>query len=425
MTICCNLGPIPLVGNLKSGGVIGLTEEGSSLCARLMKEDLAESEVPDGCRELVEHLKLGGFLAEEPPSCDMHPTSKSHLMSVYLHVTQRCDLTCRGCYSLDRERNRLPDPSAKDLCHAIDELASLQPGRLVISGGEPFLREDLPAIAGHAKAAGIPDVTILSNGLHIDQTSLVPLTGLVDRISVSFDGCSAASPSPVRGTQESFDELVSAVHTISAAGIEAHVLPTIHAENVDDVGAYDRLAKGLGATISFSVLSGSSEYLGKLVPTEEQLRSLGKEAIRRGISDELGRLRLTARQSCGAGTKTLSVAADGSVYPCHMLCRRSLTMGNLFVGSIETVMTSDVGRRMATLDVDQFDSCSECGKRYLCGGGCRARALYSSNSLTGRDPYCTFADSYLEGLGEELGRTYAGKSKGGQGRCCSTLRQRS
>ena len=64
MTICCNLGPIPLVGNLESGGVIGLTDEGSSLCDRLMKEDVAESEVPDGCRELVEHLKLGGFLAE-------------------------------------------------------------------------------------------------------------------------------------------------------------------------------------------------------------------------------------------------------------------------------------------------------------------------------------------------------------------------
>ena len=39
---------------------------------------------------------------------------------------------------------------------------------------------------------------------------------------------------------------------------------------------------------------------------------------------------LTVKRNCGAGCKSLSVDADGTIYPCHMLHRPELAMGNAF-----------------------------------------------------------------------------------------------
>ncbi len=53
---------------------------------------------------------------------------------------------------------------------ALDELAAAGLATLIISGGEPFLRDDLPDIVAYAKrTCGIKSVTVLSNGTCLDR----------------------------------------------------------------------------------------------------------------------------------------------------------------------------------------------------------------------------------------------------------------
>ena len=113
------------------------------------------------------------------------------------------------------------------------------------------------------------------------------------------------------------------------------------------------------------------------------------------------------RRSCGAGVRTLSVAADGTVYPCHMLHDRRLAMGDAFSDDAEKIMSGEAARLFASLDARTFDSCDACSRRPMCGGGCRARALMSTGSLTGRDPYCALSSAYYDRLGERLRRRFA------------------
>lgn len=393
---------IPMVGSLDTGYAIGLTDEGAAVCARLHAEDVPEEDVAAVDPALLEHLAKGGFF--EPPKAD------DRVLSAYLHVTQRCNLRCAGCYSLDAQRNALDDAPLSDIVHAVDQLAAAGVMRLVVSGGEPFLRDDLPDIVEHAKrACGIASVTVLSNGTCMSSEALERLAPNVDCVSVSFDGCSADAPAYIRREQR-FDELVEAVRAVQAAGIQAHIIPTVHAKNVDDLSTYVKLSKELGATLNFSLLScePDDEALGGLLPGDDELRALGRSLLTLDdgkpvlAMDAPVGLNITVKRRCGAGKESLSVGADGTVYPCHMLHRREYAMGNAFTGSVTEAVRGDVSRMFQNLDASTFEDCSDCAYVRICGGGCRARSLFASGSMTSKDSYCSMVQEFYDVLGNNM-----------------------
>lgn len=404
-TVIFSVRGLPLLGNLATGGVVGLTEEGTFLCQRMARDGVAPEEVPDSCATLVRHLADHGYLATESGEVPVSP----HVRSAYLHVTQRCDLSCMFCYSEDASRNRLPDPSLQDLLHALDLLASLGTARLVISGGEPFLRDDLAGIAAHARERGFTDISLLTNGLHVTPARLQALAGLVDTIAVAFDGCSADDPAYLRGAQR-FDRLVQAVGHVRDAGFTARILPTLHGRNVGDIPRYQQLAQRLGATLSFSLLTAPMGDLGELALSPCQLHDLALLSAREQLGAPGGSLgdahALSARLSCGAGARTLSVAANGTVFPCHMLHLPELALGNAFTDEPDAFAQSEVRHRFQNLSVRSFERCHACGVRYLCGGGCRARAYLSFGDLYACDPFCELSRVYFNELITMLKRRY-------------------
>lgn len=397
---------IAMVGSKHTRYVIGLNEAGAGICKRLMEDDVPEDDIASVDAALFEHLKKGGFFERggEEPEPD------NRVLSAYLHVTQRCNLTCAGCYSDDWQRNTIEDSPLEDMLHAVDELAAAGVMRLAISGGEPFLRRDLPEIVKHAKVVcGIQNVTVLSNGTCITKEALERLAPHVDCVSVSFDGCSASSPAYIRKEQR-FDSLVVAIQAIKEAGIPAHMIPTVHAKNLDDLAEYLRLSKELGATLNFSLLScePDDEALGDLLPGEEELRKLGRSLLTLNdgrpipAMDAPVGLNLTVKQNCGAGYKTLSVAADGTIYPCHMLQRPALAMGNAFTGTISDALESDISHKLRALDAAHYEDCSTCRHLYLCGGGCRARSMFESGNLESKDSYCAMTLEFYDCLGKAM-----------------------
>lgn len=406
------LGSVPMVGNRVTGGLIGLTPEGRALCDELSTRDVAPSEVPESCRELAEHLARGGYLEDGEKDLD---GSVPQVMSAYLHITQRCNLSCRFCYSKDAGRNALPDPSLPELARALDLLGGLGAQRIVISGGEPFLRDDLARLAERAREAGIGEVIVLTNGLLVTDEAVAALAGLASCIAVAFDGPDERSVPHLRGERRAA-RLVEAVRAVRDAGIEARVLPTLHGRNLEDQDAYRELARELGASLGFSLLTAPIAELGDYAIGEDDLAELGRSVAdgKGGCGDDLlgPGVALAARATCGAGVRTLSVAADGTVYPCHMLHDPALTLGNAFTDPAEKIMGGAVARRFRSLDARMFDGCGSCDKRVLCGGGCRARAYLSGLGLEGRDPYCELSRSYYARLGDLLEQRFMPKGGG-------------
>ena len=402
---------IPMVGCLDTGYAIGLTEQGAAVCARMLEEDVPEDDVTAVDPALLEHLARGGFF--------QRVVAEPRVLSAYLHVTQRCNLNCVGCYSYDDQRNCLPDAPLDAIERALDELTAAGLATLIISGGEPFLRDDLPDIVAYAKrTCGIKAVTVLSNGTCLTEGALAALAPNVDCVSISFDGCSASAPAYIREEQR-FDELVAAVKAVQAAGIQAHIIPTVHARNIDDLAEYVRLSKDLGATLNFSLLTcAPDDELAALLPDEEALRKLGASILTLdggkplALMDAPVGLNLTVKRNCGAGYRGVSIAADGTVYPCHMLHRPELAMGNVFDGTLAEALESEVSARCRALDAANFEGCATCRYERICGGGCRARSLFASGSLESPDSYCAMTLEFYDRLGAAMNAAIENK-KGG------------
>lgn len=390
---------LPMIAHCGNGCVIGLTDDAAELCDALMHGACSLQDVASAQPQLYEALQQYGFLGDSKYDADSET-----VCSAYLHVTDRCNLSCVGCYSASAQRNRLKDLSLESVFLLIDKLAEMGVTELHLSGGEPGLRDDLCDIAEHARAAGVTHLDVATNGaIAISGIDLVRLNASVDYIVVSIDGIPGACPSYIRGS-DACKAALDAAESLIGAGVNVQLLPTIHARNISDMSAYSALAERMGVPINFSALSCSvcNPDLGdlqfdnsSLVALARQLRAMQAE----GAWDDAPPL--AARFCCGAGRSALSVAADGRVYPCHMLHDEMYCMGNLLTDSVAEVLDSPVRKRFAGLSVERFKGCSACDIRYLCGGGCRARAV-SVGSLETKDPYCTLMKEHFGGIVSEL-----------------------
>lgn len=402
-------GGIPILGSMVSGDVIGLSPAGQALCSRMKTDDVCRAEIDAVDLHLAAALEKGAFLQGSERPARRAPRS------AYVHVTQRCNLSCVGCYSLDGKRNKLEDAPVARFAMAFARLASIGVREIVISGGEPFLRGDLPALCDSAKAGGIEQITVITNGTLVTRDALEGIAPFVDCVSVSFDGVSQASPAHIRGNQR-FSDLVNAIKLIEQSGIQAHMIPTIHRLNYADMGKYLELSRELGASLNFSLLSccdSADALCGHLVPDDHELLDMGKAVFEVGKTSPVGALdlpvgsNLSVRRRCGAAVSTLSVDADGAVYPCHMLHHPQLAMGSIFDEEISEILASDTAQLLSQMDVKRIEECVHCEYVYLCGGGCRARAFAQTGDLAAKDPFCPMTHEFYRNVETELKAAYA------------------
>lgn len=192
---------------------------------------------------------------------------------------------------------------------------------------------------------------------------------------------------------------------IREAGIAPHIIPTAHAGNIDALGEYAALADSLGATMNFSLLSAPAENdeLSAVLPDDAALERLAQATLalsRDGVpvlSDTPVSTRLTTTCGCGAGCAMVSVSADGEVFPCHMMHDEAFSLGSLL---------EDPGclaaRHAPAPRVGELAACADCEIRYLCGGGCRARAYFATGDVEARDPYCALMRTFYRLLFEAM-----------------------
>ena len=390
---------VPLVGNLDNGHVVGLDPEGDRLCGELLAGEVSRDEACARNAVLVEHLEQRGFFARRQPLGITH---------AYVHVTQRCNLRCKGCYSLDAARNAVDDPLLCDVKQALSKLAATGVSRVVISGGEPFMRADLPEILAHAKReCGIERIEVLTNGTCISDDCIARIAGCVDHISISLDVPSADQASCVRG-YDRLPVLLDAVKRVQKAGISVSIKATMHRKNAGDLDAYAALANELGCGVDYSLLTcppGGCD--ADLLPDDEALRRLAQSLValnRNDMLDELrrGSIGVRAKGSCKAAVNLVSVAYDGEVYPCHMLHREGLSMGNLFRDGVKTIEKSPVRRAFLEFTADDVGECQGCSYKWFCGGGCQARTFGCADvRARRRDDYCVLMKEYF-GLYESM-----------------------
>ena len=223
-----------------------------------------------------------------------------------------------------------------------------------LSGGEPFLRADLPQFVREVRdRCGRAQITISTNGFLPDriaeQMREIRRIDPSVRLAVSLDGIGAAHDR-IRGFSGAFDRVMDLIDRLTAEGYRGlRLAMTISRENLDQVPGVAQLAERLGLELGIVAAHAAETHLG--VRADDV--SLGRVPGR--LADELADIaarwlrswrakdwlrahfacytysylagRPFRRQdACGAGSEFFFLQADGTVYSCSVDGR---AMGNI------------------------------------------------------------------------------------------------
>src|SRR5256885_7054921 len=125
-----------------------------------------------------------------PMSDGIHDALERPLASLRLSVTDRCSLRCRYCMPED-EYVWLPRASIltfEELERVVRVFAGLGVRKVRLTGGEPLLRQDLPALVRLiARIRDIEDLALTANGLLLAKQAAALRAAGLRRVTVSLD----------------------------------------------------------------------------------------------------------------------------------------------------------------------------------------------------------------------------------------------
>lgn len=305
--------------------------------------------------------------------------------TVKLHLTTRCNLRCRNCYSDAAARHAL---SAKEVLALIDELRG-RPCRLDLLGGEPALYPELAEIIAYARReAGVPSVFLYTNGTRIDDEAAANLaaSGLHTAI-VSLHADEAGVHERLTTAVGSFEATCRGIDALVRAGIRTYtftVACAVNATRLDRMPAF-AASRGAGALFFPYVPQRVDDDLCIVDPST--LRAALSFVVRSSFVYRSALLRSLGDgcKLCRAFTQTVTVLADGTVTPCPFL---ALPLGNVRITPLYEILRASYRHEgLADLLADP-EECRSCRVRAVCGGGCKAGPYSVRGELNRRDPSC-------------------------------------
>jgi MoaA/NifB/PqqE/SkfB family radical SAM enzyme len=144
-------------------------------------------------------------------------------------LTRRCNYRCRGCNVWQEQDSA--ELSTEEIKKGLDVLKQLGVVELVLSGGNPLLREDIGEIIELSSRLFI--TTVYDNG----STAAQKIDALrpADFVAISIDSLDPAKNDYIRGVPGALKKAMQAVKRLNEEGIRVGIAPTISQLNVYEI----------------------------------------------------------------------------------------------------------------------------------------------------------------------------------------------
>ncbi len=332
-----------------------------------------------------------------------------HTLTIWLHLTARCNLRCAYCYAPRGDAEMSPEVGRAAVDGAIRSAQAHGFGALKLkyAGGEPTLNlRTLRAVHQYARARAVQlglelREVVLTNGTALTPALLAWLREESIRLAVSLDGIGPAHDRQrmEEGGASTFALVAKGVDRALAMGLTPHLSITVTARNVDSLAGVVAFALDRGLPFNLNFVR-PAPGCPDLTPTPGRLIA----GLRAALSEIEGRLQSTIcnppsavstlldrcdfslphRYPCGAGHSYLVVNPYGEVARCHMELER--TVGSVWDADPLAAVQADGGFRNPP--VEEKEGCRECPWRYACAGGCPLLARRRAGGEVLPSPYC-------------------------------------
>lgn len=274
---------------------------------------------------------------------EMHP-----LKQLFWECTLRCNLHCKHCGSDCKRMTEVKDMPAEDFLRVIDSITPhVNPNEvsIVITGGEPLMREDLEEVGLGLYRRGYP-WGMVSNGLYLTPQRLQRLMAAgLHSITISLDG-SVEDHNWMRGHPNSYARAMEAIKMlVHEPELTWDVVTCVNRRNYPYLEELKTSLYKIGVRHwrLFSIFPvGRAMLHPEFQLTDEEFtgmmefikrtRKVGKMRVSYGCEGFLGGYEGEVRDnffSCNAGLSVASILADGSISACPSI-RSNFNQGNIY-----------------------------------------------------------------------------------------------
>jgi radical SAM protein with 4Fe4S-binding SPASM domain len=296
-------------------------------------------------------------------------------------LTHRCNFRCVHCYAghlVGQSRAQAAELTTKEVTDLLEAAADAGCLLMLLSGGEPLLREDFIDIYKAARRLGLI-VTVFTNASllterHLDAFAEFP----PHSVEVSVYGATEATHQRVTGVPGALKLVHRGIEGLLRGGVRVTLKTMILRDNVDEVLAIEEWARDLGVGFRLDPVvtprfDGDPRPLDQRVEAETAVAiELASESRRAEVAEFIGRQRNSGETEtlpadhlyrCGAGIASFHLDPLGYLYPCLMsrtIAYNALAMG---FGHAWEAVTSAVDQAKW----EGVGGCAECPNIILCG----------------------------------------------------------
>jgi radical SAM protein with 4Fe4S-binding SPASM domain len=300
-----------------------------------------------------------------------------------LALTFKCQNDCVHCYA--GGPHETPELTTVQWKTVIDKLSDIGVFIFTLTGGEPTLREDLPALIQYAQNKGI--VTgLITNGRKLKDTSFVKTleeAGL-DFMQVTLESHKPQIHDSITNSKGSWKETVAGIRNAAQSQMYVSTNTTLNKQNeadflttIDFIKGLEVNAFGCNSLIYSGKASAASQ---EFALTTEELKILLPKIRDKAHLLGLKFLWYTPTQYCnfdplqlGLGIKACTAALinacvgpNGDVYPCQSYFE---SLGNILTDSWEKIWKNPLAVKLRSRGYVE-EKCKDCTQLDVCGGGC-------------------------------------------------------
>jgi radical SAM protein with 4Fe4S-binding SPASM domain len=334
-----------------------------------------------------------------------------NILLLAINLTSRCNLACHHCY-LDAGTLQQGSPNeltTPEVCELLNDIAQRSPETMIVlTGGEPLIRNDLEVLIKQGTQLGLAMV-VGTNGMLLTDKRVQALKNVgILGVGISLDSLNPAHHDAFRGMQGSWDKTMLGIENCRRHHLSFQLHFSVTENNADELPAMIDFARSSGArvfNVFFLVCTGRGQLMSDISATryEQILKYLidaqaqnqdliirprcaphyKRIAHQQQPESLLNQISGMEGDGCIAGTHYCRITPTGGITACPYI---PVEMGNIRQRPFWDIWDNEFKElRTPQLRGD----CGDCEYQKLCGG-CRARPLAAGGHLMDADTLCTY-----------------------------------
>lgn len=309
--------------------------------------------------EMLEMLKTLGLVSDSE-----YEFNSIH--KVTFSFTNSCNLSCDYC-SAESGIDNVDYLHSEDMKIIIDNIIQLAPKVIVISGGEPLMRNDFFELLAYMRCKYSGKIVLATNATLITKKAAKLLVEMVDFIEISLDGYDEESVSYIRG-KGVYDKVVTVIKELKSLKFEEISVSMIVGKNNEaHIGEFIGFCNRLGVKPvirNFFNLGRGTSNSNKYLDNDSDIFHICDD-------DYIDTSSLVSNR-CKAGHNQISIDRSGNVYPCPNLEFDRFKILNLLESNIKISdwgtdsRVSNIRRKVESLKTYNLNRCSGCNISLFC-----------------------------------------------------------